>query len=139
MDFVFCPKRMIQVVMYLLALNKRKLSLSKLMNMLYLIDRKSFDIRDISISLDVCFNTPNGPMLSQTLNILNDLSNSNWQEYIEIVEIDNHPTVKLKKKIRCDRLSHMDKEHIETIAFTYKNHTPDELIEHIINLPEMKS
>lgn len=133
---MYSSDKILQEIVYLLSLNDNKMNLLKLMKELYLIDRASIDERDTSISGDVFFSMPHGPVLSQTLNMLYDLDNNNWGYYLEAVKVPYHPDIQIKKNIKFDRLSIKDKSYIKSISDEFKNFTPLELEDYTHKLPE---
>ena len=111
-------------------------NLLKLMKELYLIDRASIGERDTSISGDVFCSMPHGPVLSQTLNMLNDLDNNNWGDYLEAIKVPYYPDIQIRKNIEFDRLSIKDKSYIKTISDEFKDFTPLQLESYTHTLPE---
>ena len=73
---MFSSDKVLQEIVYLLGLNGGKMNLLKLMKELYLIDREAIAERDTSVSGDIFFSMKHGPVLSLTLNMLNDLNGS---------------------------------------------------------------
>ena len=133
---MFSSEKILQEIVYLLSLNDNRMNLLKLMKELYLVDRASIEERDTSVSGDVFYSMPHGPVLSQTLNMLNDLVNNNWGEYLDAVESKYYPDIQLKKEIVYDRLSNKDKEYINFISKKFKNYAPKQLEEYTHTLPE---
>ena len=125
-------------ILYLLSLNGNRMNLLKLMKELYLIDRESINERDSSVSGDVFFSMPHGPVLSQTLNLCYDLPNNKWSEFLDKIANQYHPDIAVKKMIKTDLLSPKDKEYIEKISNQYKDYTPLQLEEYTHTLPEWK-
>lgn len=78
---MFSSNKILHEILYLLSLNDNKMNLLKLMKELYLIDRESINERDSSVSGDVFFSMPHGPVLSQTLNLCYDLPNNGWRNF----------------------------------------------------------
>lgn len=74
---MFDEKRMLQIISYLLSLNNNEMDKLKLIKELYLIDRVSIDEDNSSVSGDEFFSLKYGPVLSNTLNIINDIPNGN--------------------------------------------------------------
>ena len=95
---MFRSQKVLEIISYLLSLNNNKIEKLKLIKELYLIDRASIDETDMSITGDEYFSLPHGPILSNTLNIINDLPNGNeWSEYLEI---EQPYIIKLIKRIK---------------------------------------
>ena len=114
---MFSEEKMMQVISYLLSLNGKRMNLLKLMKELYLIDRESIDERETSVSGDVHFSLRHGPILSMTLNLLNDVNkNPKWHAYLHSEDVAGvWPDLVLDKKTPEDRLSKKDKEYIEKV------------------------
>jgi uncharacterized phage-associated protein len=133
---MYSSDKILQEIIYLLSLNDNKMSLLKLMKELYLIDRKSIEDRDTSVSGDVFYSMPHGPVLSQTLNMLNDLSHNNWGDYLSAEPARYYNDIKITKDIEFDRLSKKDRAYIQEISNKFKTYTPKELEEYTHTLPE---
>lgn len=133
---MFNEKRMLQIISYLLSLNNNEMDKLKLIKELYLIDRVSIDEDNSSVSGDEFFSLKYGPVLSNTLNIINDIPNGNsWSEYINI---SNYKKIRLIKPFDEGRLSKRDKYFIQLISDKYKKYTTPQLVEYTHTLPEWK-
>lgn len=133
---MFLPDKILQEVIYLLSVNNNRMNVLKLMKELYLADRASIAERDSSISGDNFVSMPHGPVLSKTLNMLNDIPYNVWGNFLDKVEAPYHYDVVLKKEIDCDRLSTKDKKYLLAVASEFKGSTPFELEEYTHTLPE---
>lgn len=135
---MFSSEKILQEIIYLLSLNGNRMNLLKLMKELYLIDRESIDERDTSVSGDVFYSMSHGPILSQTLNMLNDLMNNNWGQCLESVTAPYYPDIQIKNSIsvNLDRLSIKDKSYIQTVSDKFKTYTPKQLERYTHTLPE---
>ena len=133
---MFNEKKMLQIISYLLSLHNNEMEKLKLIEELYLIDRASIDENNTSVSGDEFFSLKYGPVLSNTLNIINDIPNGNsWAEYLSIY---NNKKIRLIKPFDEGRLSKKDKYFIQLISDKYKNYTTSQLIEYTHTLPEWK-
>lgn len=130
---MFNEKKVLQIISYLLSLNNGKMSKLKLIKELYLIDRMSIDEDNVSLSGDDFFSLPHGPVLSLTLNIINDIPDNTWVEYLEIKD---KRTIYLIKEFDEGRLSKRDKYFIETVSNKYKNYSAAKLRNFSHTLPE---
>ncbi len=74
---MFNDKKVLEIISYLLSLNNNRMDKLKLIKELYLIDRLSIDETNMSITNDKYFSLPHGPILSNTLNIINDIAINN--------------------------------------------------------------
>lgn len=135
---MFFPEKILHEILYLLSLNDNRMNLLKLMKELYLIDRESIKERDTSVSGDVFFSMPHGPVLSQTLNLCYDLPNNGWAEYLEQIIAPYYPDISVKKMIEPDLLSEKDKEYIRKVSEEFKEYSPKELEDYTHKLSEWK-
>lgn len=133
---MYSSDKILQEIAYLLSLNDNRMNLLKLMKELYLIDRTSIDERDSSVSNDIFVSMPHGPVLSQTLNMLYDLPNNNWSDFLDKVEAKFFPDIQLRQNTEFDRLSMKDREYIEKISAQFKNFTPRQMEDYTHQLPE---
>lgn len=133
---MFRSKKVLEIISYLLSLNNNKMDKLKLIKELYLIDRLSIDETNMSITNDKYFSLPHGPILSNTLNIINDISNNNeWSLYLEV---EQPYTIKLIKPFTTGMLSKKDIEYITTISDKYKSYSTYQLRDYTHTLPEWK-
>ena len=133
---MFNEKKMLQIISYLLSLNNYEMEKIKFMEELYLIDRASIDENNSSVSADEFFCLKYGPVLSNTINIINDIPNGNsWSEYLKLE--DNNSLI-LLKPFDEGRLSKKDKYFIQLISDKYKNNTTSQMIDYTHTLPEWK-
>jgi uncharacterized phage-associated protein len=142
---MFEIKKIIQVISYLLSLNNSKMDFLKLMKELYLIDRESIAERDTSISGDVYYSLPHGPVLSATKNLLDDLKSDDIDEsnplkdffkFIKNPKYNKIYDIVLKEAPEYDLLSEKDKEYIEKISKQFKNYLPKDIEKYTHELPE---
>lgn len=132
---MYRDKKVLEIISYLLSINNNHMDKLKLIKELYLIDRASIDETNMSITGDEYFSLPHGPILSNTLNIINDIPNNDWSEYLEI---EPPYTIKLIKPFIYGYLSKRDKYHIETISEKYKDYSTSALRNYTHTLPEWK-
>jgi hypothetical protein len=138
---MFSSQKILQEIGYLLSLNDGKMNLLKLIKELYLIDRLSIAERDTSVSGDVYFSLPHGPILSATLNMLYDLPKSSdnpWSAYLKSEDAQYYPDIILSAKTADDRLSEKDKEYVRTISKQFKQYTKEQIEKYSHKLPEWK-
>lgn len=139
---MFSEEKMLQVIGYLLLLNGKRMNLLKLMKELYLIDRESIEERETSISGDVHFSLRHGPILSMTLNLLNDINkNPKWHTYLHSEDVGYYyPDIVMDKETLEDRLSQKDKQYIKNISHRFKKYTPEQIEDYTHdNLPEWEN
>ncbi len=131
---MYNDKKVLQIISYLLSLNDNKMEKLKLMKELYLIDRMAIDEKHQSISEDTYFSLKHGPVLSNTLNIINEIPEDNdWAEYLKIEEPYNIVSI---KPFDEGRLSKNDMKYIKTISDKYKNYSSSQLRNYTHTLPE---
>ena len=118
---MFSADKILQEIIYLLGLNGGRMNLLKLMKELYLIDREAIAERDTSVSGDTFFSMKHGPVLSLTLNMLNDLQAAGWNDWLESQPAKYYNDIIVKKDIELSLLSEKDKEYISTISERFKN------------------
>jgi hypothetical protein len=136
--------KILQMISYLLSINNKRMNVLKLMKELYLIDRASIAERDTSISGDTYFSLPHGPVLSCTLNLLDDLKLSKEEKgqnplkpFLSAEEAKYYYDVILTQEPEYDYLSEKDKEYIVQISERFKNYTPYAIEQYTHkNLPE---
>lgn len=137
---MFSSEKILQEISFLLSLNGNKMNLLKLIKELYLIDRKSIEERDSSVSGDTYYSLKHGPILSMTLDMLTDVSNNNWNDFLQSKPTKYYPNIILKKEISdYDRLSVKDKEYIIEISEKFSSYNEFQLEDYTHkNLPEWK-
>lgn len=133
---MFSSEKVLHEILFLLSLNGNRMNLLKLMKELYLADRESMKERDTSISGDIFSSMPHGPVLSQTLNVCNDLPNNGWAEYLDKISTRYHPDIAVKKMIDTDLLSEKDKEYLTVVSERFKDYDPYKLELYTHTLPE---
>ncbi len=133
---MFSSDKILHEIIFLLSLSDNKMNLLKLMKELYLSDRASIDNRDVSISGDIFYSMPHGPVLSGSLNMLYDLNNNNWGDFLLSIPSSYYPDIQLKKYTEPVLLSKKDKEYLQNTYTQFKNYTPKQLEDYTHNLPE---
>lgn len=133
---MFSQEKVLQEILYLLSLNGGEMSLLKLMKELYLIDRESIKERDSSISGDEFFSLRHGPVLSYTLNMLNNLEQTEWKNKLEKKEHQYYPIIKKLDQVDYDLLSDKDKDYIRTVSDTFKSMSDWDIVEYTHTLKE---
>ncbi|MDR0423279.1 MAG: SocA family protein [Rickettsiales bacterium] len=112
------------------------------MKELYLIDRKSIEETDFSITGDEYYSLNHGPVLSATKNLLEDLgrdSNNYWDNFLTKQDNKYFPDIILIKDTGQDYLSDKDKEYINLIDKEFKEYDEWKIREYTHNLPEWKN
>jgi hypothetical protein len=139
---MFSTRKILQEIGYLLSLNGDRMNPGKLMKELYLIDRKSIEEQDTSLSGDEYFISMHGIVLKLTSCLIKDLSESNdnyWAAYLKIEKSNYSPDIVLHSKTPDDSLSEKDKDYIREISDKFKDYGPEEIEEYTrTKLPEWK-
>ena len=102
-----------QMAAFLLQKGGGELNVLKLTKLLYLAERESMDRSGMSISDDYMVSMPNGPVLSNTLDLTNgNVKSAQWESWIEDRE---HHKVKLKKDFVREDLSSLSQNAISAL------------------------
>lgn len=116
---MFDERKTSQAAAYLLKKAGGQMSHMKLIKLLYLSDRLSFDKYNFAITGDEYFSMKNGPVLSNVLDLINGYGGkgSTWNEYISdranhTVSINQHISTKVDD---LDELSESDIEVLDAI------------------------
>lgn len=96
---MFNEEKVAQIASFFLYKAKGPLSRVKLMKLMYLADKEAMKQLDAPISFDHFVSMPKGPVLSQTLDLINGSSQGIWNEYIS--DLTNYQ-IGLNKTIRQD-------------------------------------
>lgn len=136
-----------QAIAYLLSLNGNKMNKLKLMKELYIADREFIKDFGFSISGDEYFSLKHGPILSFTLNILDELEegsvgdegDSPWKEIFSFQQEKYYKDIILNKEIDFNYLSEAEKDCLKKVADKYKDYTAWQLVDETHDFPEWKS
>lgn len=120
---MFSEEKVAQMAAYLLSKESGRMACLKLMKLLYLSDRLSLDRFGEPMSGDRMVSMPHGPVLSQTLDLINGFiprSEDGWDHWIS--DREGHD-VSLKASYRgrddLDELSDIDVEMLDSIYAQY--------------------
>lgn len=130
--------KLIEVVNYMLKKYEYRLNYTKLLKMLYLADRQSYDDTGSSITGDTYAALKAGPILSNTYNLIRNKGKQNDQSLWNSRFLkDGYDLVALTDKIPCNTLSDYEKEVLDGIDSKFHNYTFTDLIEYThTNCPE---
>jgi hypothetical protein len=134
---MFDANKILQWVCYLLLLNNGRMNLLKITKEMYLADRESIKEREYSISGDTYFSMSNGPVLSNTLNMLTD--KTEWNDFFEWIPTGDYDDIALKKdasQLKFDMMSEKDKKYIKKISDKYKDVNKWAMVDITHGLPE---
>jgi uncharacterized phage-associated protein len=133
----FNEAKVTQAAAKLLSLSDGEMNYTKLIKLLYLIDRQALLKWGRPVSTDCYVSMNKGPVLSNTLNLINDErepgSTSVWAEYIS--KPSNY-RVSLLKAAPTDELSQAEEELIEEVFNEFRAHNQWQLIDFVHTLPE---
>ncbi len=106
-----------QAAAILLKLNGGKMSHLKLIKLLYIVDRKALLSWGHPITFDVYVSMDKGPVLSKTLDIINDGAEPGHQSYWNdnISEPEHHEVKLLKENVPDEELSEAEIELINKV------------------------
>lgn len=133
---MFSQEKVLQEILYLLSLNGGEMNLLKLMKELYLIDRESIKERDSSVSGDVFFSMRHGPVLSYTLNMLNNLEQTEWKDSLGKKDHIYYPMIQQTAQTEYDLLSEKDKDYIKKVSDRFKSMSDWDIVEYTHTLKE---
>ena len=105
-----------QMAAYFLHKQKGRMPILKLMKLLYLADRESMDRYGYPMSYDYMVSMQHGPVLSGTLNLINDFiesSDDGWKDWIS--DRANHEVDLIKDQITIDDLDELSVAEIEVL------------------------
>src|SRR3989304_9016507 len=129
-NFKFNEIKTTQAAAFLLKKNNNKMSYMKLIKLLYLADREALSLWERTITGDSFFSMDNGPILSKTLNKINEgkmpRHESYWHKYISAPA---HYNINLKKDPGVDELSKREKEVLNKISKKYEKYDKWEMVD----------
>lgn len=125
-----------QAAARLLELRGGKMSYLKLLKLLYFADRRALVKLGRPITFDKYFSMENGPVLSQTCDLIKDnapgKSGRYWRQFIEKKDYD----VQLKKTAPVDQLSEAEEDILEKVFKKYGRMNRWDIVELTHKLPE---
>ncbi|OSI14206.1 Panacea domain-containing protein [Neisseria dumasiana] len=133
---LFDEKKLTQAtVFFLLHSPKRHINILKLMKLLYLAERKSFEMFHVPIIGDILGSMKNGPVLSRTLDRINEGSRqkSYWDGYIsdrKNHEIALQPNLTMLNEDDLLELSENDITALKSIWFEFGDRNQWELVDY---------
>lgn len=128
---MFNNDKVLHSICYILKNNNNKINLLKLMKLLYLADRNSIKKTLQSISGDNFISMKYGPVLSNTLNILYSLKDSDWGEYLRLEKNTSYYLdVVLIKDCSLKKLNAFEINILEEIDKEFKNYNEWEIVDY---------
>jgi uncharacterized phage-associated protein len=131
-------QRVTEAASVLLKRSNGRMDYMKLVKLLYLAERKSFETKDRPLTYDNLSSLPKGPVLSSTLDLIKNKYGPNnvWQKFYETIGY----TIKIKGEYpKFRKLSQADVRIIEEIFTEYGHLDQYQLAEITENLPEWKN
>ncbi|QYN43732.1 MULTISPECIES: Panacea domain-containing protein [unclassified Gilliamella] len=116
---MFNAAKVAQMSMYFIDKEGGRMAHLKLIKLLYLSDRESLNLYGYPISEDKMFSMPHGPVLSQTLDLINGkIDDSTWQKSISDKK-DNEISL-IPQKIDRETFDELSDADLEILESTYK-------------------
>jgi uncharacterized phage-associated protein len=131
-------QRVSEAASVLLRKSNGRMNYMKLIKLLYLAERKTFETKGRPLTYDNLSSLPRGPVLSTTLDLIknNSKSNGTWKHYYEI----NGKSIKVKNEFpKYKKLSPADVRIIEEVFTEYGHLGQYELAKITEELPEWKN
>lgn len=140
---MFDIEKLTQLTSYLLKKNNNRLNYTKVIKMLYLADKESFNIINHSITGDLYYALPQGPVLSNLLDLIKGKAVSKFQLYWDSrFTTDKYDLVLLNLNIPEGKLSKFEKKVIDDLDNKFHDKSYTDLIEYVhdkSNCPEWKN
>ena len=118
---MFNDRLVAQIAAYFLLRQRGRLPILKLMKLLYLADRESMSRYGYPITFDRMVSMPHGPVLSNTLNLINDFTDSSddgWKEWIG--DRSNHEVDLVKDRISRDDLDELSEAELDVLSSVWE-------------------
>lgn len=133
----FDEQKVTEAAAFLLGLRGGCMHYIKLMKLLYIADRQAFSEWGVPISNDNYVSMDNGPVLSQTYNLIKD-GGRFWSEYISAPFGDYE--VELNRPLqRNSRLSPAEEETLKRVFAEYGHQNRWKIVDFMHSLPEWKN
>ncbi len=127
-------EKLVQIVGYLLRKNNNRLNYTKLVKILYLADRESYKTINHSMTGDLYYALPQGPILSNLLDLIKGKSESKLQSYWDArFSTDGYDLVSLSSNIPEGKLSKFEKRIIDELDDKFHDKDFGYLIDYVHN------
>ena len=137
MRFIFDQKKTTQAAAQVIFLHGGRLNYMKLIKLLYLADRESLIDRGMPITGDAMVSMPHGPVLSNTLNLINEGEHGGSRYWYESVTGPSSWEVGLvHKNPATDLLSRYEVDLLEKIVGKFRAFSQWDLRDFTHDLPE---
>lgn len=115
---MFNAAKVAQMSMYFMHKEGGRMAHLKLMKLLYLSDRESLNLYGYPISGDRMVSMPHGPVLSQTLDLINgNIENVVWNQNIS--DKDNNEISLINNKLNRETLDELSDADLDILKDTY--------------------
>jgi hypothetical protein len=138
-NFDFDEKKATQVTALLLTLNNNELNYTKLIKLLYVLDRVALKRFDWPVIGDEHYSLEKGPILSKVLNLIKQTvifsfieRGKYWHKFIK----KSGYNIQLKETPDFDEISLREKELIKEMDEFFKNYSYQQMIDYCHILPE---
>lgn len=134
-------KKLIQIINYILKKYDYSLNYTKLLKLLYLADRQSFDDIGTSITGDVYAALPYGPILSYTYDLIcNNIKNKDQQLWNSVFYMEKWNLISKDKNTSLGELSDYEIEVLDNIDKQFHKYTFGQMIDYVHeNCPEWQN
>lgn len=137
---MFNEQKVAQMAAYLLHKRGGRMSHLKLMKLMYLADRVSYDRYGDSITGDCAVSMPHGPVLSQTLNLVDgNVESASWSSWITDKENHEVSLIRTVEPSMLGELSEADLEILDEVFSTFGHMRRFEIRDFTHTLPEWKN
>ncbi|AFM14046.1 Panacea domain-containing protein [Turneriella parva] len=134
-SFEFDEKRVSQVCAHIIQKSKGRINYTKLLKILYLIDREALKLWNHSLTGDTPVSMDNGPVLSRIYNHIKGVASSTSNYWSQFISTDGYD-VRLMREPEVDEISPADLEIIDSVYEIYKDYPYTKLIDICHELPE---
>ena len=147
---MYCERTAAHMILFFLDKNRasgKKMSIMKLIKLLYLSERECIGGHGVTICDDKLFSLPRGPVLSHTYDLLAGKTNAAQEDWLKWIDASDTFDIKIKDNktvIRKDlgRLSQLDHDIMQKIWDTFGSMTADQLSDYTHNpekIPEWQN
>lgn len=136
----FQEEKATQVAGLFLQLGGGRMNLMRLVKLMYLADREALVRWGRPVTMDTLCSMPRGPVLSNTLNLINEQPDPEnpryWHQYIS--ERHENYEVELRVETKSDQLSRKEEQVVEEVFSKFGHLSQWQLVDYTHTLPEWK-
>lgn len=127
-------EKLVQLVGYLLKKNNNRLNYTKLIKILYLADKESYNAINHSMTGDSYFSLPQGPVLSELLDFIKGKADEKRQSFWDArFTTDGYDLVSLSSNIPEGKLSKFEKHILDDLDVKFHDKDYGYLIDYVHN------